>query len=310
MPWTSRNGEPGFVAAGPRPHQRRAVAARASSRGRSSSSSSRRSSNSTPEDVLYRLDRGGVGEADRGDRERYRTLERQADLPPGLRAALPHPDARRRRPAHARRSALAANGPRRPRFQAMFCIDEREESIRRHLEEEVRPDCESPTARAGFFFDRDVLSRGSVADAASCRSARSPSGPQHWVVEEVVDSRRRQDHRRRGGHAGRVRHGHAPYPPSGTPLVRRIRGCAVGGRRRRPGLGPAGGPDPVPAADRRGSASKGSTGSCMAPPATRRCIWSGHESSGRAGRRRSASGSRWMRWRRASPDKRAPRHRL
>src|SRR5690606_4657490 len=39
--------------------------------------------------------------------------------------------------------------PRTPRFQAVFCIDDREESLRRHLEE-VLPDTQT-MGFAGFF---------------------------------------------------------------------------------------------------------------------------------------------------------------
>ncbi|MFO0956436.1 MAG: putative inorganic carbon transporter subunit DabA [Isosphaeraceae bacterium] len=73
---------------------------------------------------------------------------------------------------HARRTpggggeAAAPPGP--PRFQAIFCIDEREESTRRHLEE-LSPGVE--TFGTAGFFSVPMYFRG-VEDAHTCRSAR------------------------------------------------------------------------------------------------------------------------------------------
>ncbi len=74
--------------------------------------------------------------------------------------------------------------PSAPRFQAMFCIDEREESLRRHLEE-VAPDAVTFSI-AGFYFV-PMYYRG-AADAHFVPLCPAAMRPRHWVVEEVVES--------------------------------------------------------------------------------------------------------------------------
>jgi uncharacterized protein YbcC (UPF0753/DUF2309 family) len=73
--------------------------------------------------------------------------------------------------------------PAVPRFQAMFCIDEREESLRRHLEE-VAPDAVT-FGIAGFYFV-PMYYRG-AADTHFVPLCPATSRPQHWVVEEVAE---------------------------------------------------------------------------------------------------------------------------
>jgi uncharacterized protein len=72
--------------------------------------------------------------------------------------------------------------PERPRFQAVFCIDEREESIRRHVEE-VAPDAE--TFGTAGFFSIAMYFKG-AADAHYTPLCPAVMKPSHWVVEEVV----------------------------------------------------------------------------------------------------------------------------
>ncbi len=71
----------------------------------------------------------------------------------------------------------------RPRFQVVTCIDEREESFRRHLEEAV-PDCE--TLSAPGFFGVVMYHRG-VRDAHSIPLCPIVVRPRHWVEEQVPD---------------------------------------------------------------------------------------------------------------------------
>ena len=72
----------------------------------------------------------------------------------------------------------------RTKFQAIFCLDEREESFRRHLEE-VEPKCETYGA-AGFFIVA-MYYRG-AADAHYVPLCPVVIRPQHWVCEKVDQS--------------------------------------------------------------------------------------------------------------------------
>lgn len=80
----------------------------------------------------------------------------------------------------------------RPRFQATFCIDDREESIRRHLEE-VAPDAE--TFGVAGFFGVAMYYRG-AGEAHFVPLCPIVVKPNHWVVEQVVDDLA-EDHERR-----------------------------------------------------------------------------------------------------------------
>jgi uncharacterized protein len=91
-----------------------------------------------------------------------------------------------------------------PRFQFMTCIDEREESFRRHLEE-LCPDSE--TYGAAGFFSVPMYFRG-AADAHFVPLCPVVIRPQHWITEEpaysLADSHRRRQRTRRA--FGRVSH--------------------------------------------------------------------------------------------------------
>jgi uncharacterized protein YbcC (UPF0753/DUF2309 family) len=79
-----------------------------------------------------------------------------------------------------------------PRFQAVFCIDEREESIRRHLEE-VAPDCE--TFGVAGFFGVAMYYRG-AADARPRPLCPVIVRPEVEVDEQVVEELRDSAQRR------------------------------------------------------------------------------------------------------------------
>ncbi len=98
-------------------------------------------------------------------------------------------------------TAPAVVGPR-PAYQVVCCIDDREESFRRHIEE-CDPECE--TFGVAGFFGVAMYYRG--ATEAHFRPLCPVNiKPRHFVVEEPVysfeqSSRRRAEARRRIGHA-------------------------------------------------------------------------------------------------------------
>jgi uncharacterized protein len=91
--------------------------------------------------------------------------------------------------AHAARPAARVPAAR---FQTVHCIDEREESLRRHLEE-VAPDAE--TFAVAGFYSVAMYYRG-AGDAHFTPLCPAVMRPQHWVVEDVVYPLE-ESHRRR-----------------------------------------------------------------------------------------------------------------
>ncbi len=94
--------------------------------------------------------------------------------------------------------AIALRAPRRVGrppdvgVQVICCLDEREESFRRHLEE-IAPGTE--TFGAAGFFGIPMYYRG-AADAHFVALCPMAVIPQRWVVEEVGDGRRQANRRR------------------------------------------------------------------------------------------------------------------
>ncbi|HEY2841798.1 MAG TPA: DUF2309 domain-containing protein, partial [Pirellulales bacterium] len=84
-----------------------------------------------------------------------------------------------------------------PNFQAVFCIDAREESFRRHVEEAGK---RVETFGVAGFFGVPIYYRG-VADAHFTPLCPIVVKPKHWVTEEVVytlaEANRRRSHARK-----------------------------------------------------------------------------------------------------------------
>lgn len=89
---------------------------------------------------------------------------------------------------HARQPAPAS-----PRFQVITCLDDREESFRRHLEE-ATPDCE--TFGAAGFFGVAMYFRG-VADAHFVALCPITIRPRHYVEEQAEEPREETRRRRK-----------------------------------------------------------------------------------------------------------------
>ncbi len=86
----------------------------------------------------------------------------------------------------------APGRPASPRFQASFCLDDREESFRRHLEE-MAPDVE--TFGVAGFYNVPMYYRG-AGDAHFIPSCPVVIRPGHWVTEEVGAEQSRSTRRR------------------------------------------------------------------------------------------------------------------
>ena len=107
-----------------------------------------------------------------------------------------------------------------PAFQAIFCIDEREESFRRHLEE-VEPACET-LSTAGFF--NVAMYHEGVTDAHPRPLCPVVIRPEHYVAEIDAGEDRlmqhtRQLHRRAAGFLGYNVHLGSRLPMRGAVLM-------------------------------------------------------------------------------------------
>jgi uncharacterized protein len=124
---------------------------------------------------------------------------------------------------HRLYDALMRHRPARtapPAFQAVFCIDEREESFRRHLEE-VEPSCET-LSTAGFFSV--AMYHQSVTDAHPRPLCPVAIRPEHYVAEIEPDTARfarqtRRLQRRTAGFLGYNVHLGSRLPVRGAVLM-------------------------------------------------------------------------------------------
>jgi uncharacterized protein YbcC (UPF0753/DUF2309 family) len=124
---------------------------------------------------------------------------------------------------HRLYDALAGHVPRQiatPEFQAVFCLDEREESFRRHLEE-VEPACET-FSTAGFY--NVPMYHQSISDAHPRPLCPVAIRPDHYVAEIEPDGdrltgRSRRLQRRAAGFLGYNVHLGSRLPVRGALLM-------------------------------------------------------------------------------------------
>ena len=117
-----------------------------------------------------------------------------------------------------RHAPRALPGP--PAFQAVFCLDEREESFRRHLEE-VEPACET-FGTAGFF--NVAMYHQAASDAHPRPLCPVAIRPEHYVAEVETDAdqfveRSRRLHKRASGFLGYNVHLGSRLPVRGAVLM-------------------------------------------------------------------------------------------
>jgi uncharacterized protein YbcC (UPF0753/DUF2309 family) len=112
----------------------------------------------------------------------------------------------------------------RPRFQVVTCIDEREESFRRHLEE-VAPDCQT-FGTAGFFAVA-MYYRG-VADAHFVPLCPVVVRPQHWVEERADKAAEEKDRQARRVRRALGRVSHQLHVATRTAAVGAVLSAGVG----------------------------------------------------------------------------------
>jgi uncharacterized protein len=125
---------------------------------------------------------------------------------------------------HQLYDAVAQHAPpassQAPAFQAIFCLDEREESFRRHLEE-VDPACET-LSTAGFF--NVAMYHEGITDAHPRPLCPVAIRPDHYVAEIAADGdrlveRTRRLHRRAAGFLGYNVHLGSRLPVRGALLM-------------------------------------------------------------------------------------------
>ncbi|HJZ77750.1 MAG TPA: DUF2309 domain-containing protein [Vicinamibacterales bacterium] len=145
------------------------------------------------------------------------------DLDGGRRRRLLH-QAFERAIRHRLYDALAHHAPQEkpqpPLFQAVFCLDEREESLRRHLEE-VEPACET-FSTAGFF--NIAMYHQGASDAHPRPLCPVAIRPDHYVAEIEPDGdrfaqRSRRLQRRAAGFLGYNVHLGSRLPVRGAVLM-------------------------------------------------------------------------------------------
>ncbi|MCI0705735.1 MAG: DUF2309 domain-containing protein [Planctomycetia bacterium] len=140
-------------------------------------------------DVLYRL-----------DREQWSELVREIEEFSGIERRRVFHLAYEKRFREQTLDALALHAPQpapEPRFQVVTCLDEREESFRRHLEE-AAPNC--GTFAAAGFFGVAMYYRG-AADAHFVPLCPIVIRPRHWVEEQPEEPLEETDQRRKARRA-------------------------------------------------------------------------------------------------------------